>query len=148
MKSKLLLLFSFCLLFLGAACTKATQPTNPVLVAILTPIEAVGCSVEKAVVGVGASVLNAQCGAPIASATACLQSAIGNANICSVSGNASLSQFKTQGVVGNLACGYFVQFSLGLLTQAIPTSCGCTKNISATSFSAALTAACIAAVPI
>lgn len=65
-----------------------------------------------------------------------------------VSGQAKAQVAKPMGIVGDIACPIVVNTVIGFATSAIPSSWGCTGSASADSVSAALTAACEAAVPL
>jgi hypothetical protein len=138
---KLVLLFGACLLF---GCTKA----NP----ILTPVQQVGCDIEKAVTtsfasGVGAALT---CG-NIIQIQADLQKAFGNANLCSGMTTTTSKDAKavhTMGIVGNLACPVAVSAALGFLSNSIPANWACSASASASTLGTTLVTLCETAVPL
>ncbi len=163
-------------LSLGMGACKSTS-SNSTVAAILTPLKALGCSVETAVAGDAANVLVTQCGAPLAMAQACIMGVIGNANLCSVtlpasvqsvrllsgaawktigdipasalkSGTVTAQGVHVEGVIGNLACPLVTQFMLGYASGAIPVSCGCTTSLTQSAFAAAISAGCMSIVPV
>jgi len=125
-------------------CTK----TSP----IITPIKDVGCAIESAVTGsisqVVATSLNCTNQAAV---QASLQSAFGNANLCataSMAKQASLKSDRPKGVIGDLACPVAVSAAMGFLSNQVPTTWGCSVGATASALSAALVAACEAAIPL
>lgn len=142
---------SLAILCLGVMACKSSTSSS------ISPIQAVGCDIETAVIG-------AEAGA-IATLLTCanqtqistdLQTALGNANLCAQPGVAAVSMpqlkakasAKPMGIIGNIACPLVINVAIGYATQAVPASWSCTTGASAASLAAALTAACETAVPL
>lgn len=159
------------LLFLGTACNKTSSSISP-LAGLGCSVESAVAGAEAATIS---SLLSCSGAAQIESD---LMTALGNANLCnsplpapsglvaqSVSsqwkkvgdvkdedlksgkGQKALD-FHITGIVGSIACPIVVNVVIGYATQAIPTKWSCSAGSSAQSLSAALIAACTAAVPI
>ena len=143
----------------------------------MNPVQQAACDVEKvaltSVSQVIAGALN--CSAPDA-IEANLEVALGNVSFCQtplqapsalatvkalaagqgwqtigdikIPGNGVKSlAVEPQGVVGAIACPIIVNTVLGYMTSSIPSAWKCSASSSAGSVSAAITAACIAAIP-
>ena len=143
MKYFALLLASFA--FVG--CTKSGSS--------ISPAQAVGCDIESAVVAAEASAVSTLLSCTnVTQVQQDMMTALGNANLCAAPGVAAVSsaQMKSavsaKGVIGSLACPIVVNVLIGYASSAIPSTWGCSTGSSAQSLSAALTAACVAAVPI
>lgn len=121
----------------------------------LSPIADAGCQIETAVSsGIGTAVASALNCSNASAVQASLQAAFGNANLCAQQAAVSAAQaqakaqgIKPQGVVGNLACPVAVSAALGYLTNAVPSSWGCSSGTTMSAVSTAVIAACQSAIP-
>ena len=162
-----------CLLAMSfLSCTKPQAPAP-----ILTPIKDIACDVEKAVSGgLGSTIATSLSCAHPEIVSSELQAAFGNANMCATpivqpSGMAVMAQAKWKtigdipgdalkqkgmkamaapmGVIGSIVCPMAVQSAVGYLSNSIPVAWGCTgPNASFQGLLSALTAGCIAVVPL
>lgn len=141
-------------LMLGlSACKSASAPP------VLTAVESAVCDVESSITGVFGSQIVTACGGPTSAAAACgaaFQTALGNANLCSAPVAAvtvsqiatAKAKFAPKGVIGSVACPLAIGAVFGVLSTQIPSACGCTQSLSASSLDSLLVSACEAAVPI
>lgn len=170
------MLFSLVVLygvFAVTACTK--QQTQVVLEPIKAAGCAVESAITS---GFGAEVVSECGGTNAVACGQAFQVALGNVNLCAAplsvpagltvktvtatiktvgdvtnqdlkkSKEAGPEAVKTMGIVGAVACPIAINAGLGLLTGIVPAACGCTKNLSASQLGIALTAACVAAIPL
>lgn len=147
----LILILAPLFLFGLTACPKSSTGS-------LSPIQQAGCDIETAI---NASFSTAVAAALTCSNTAAIQAslatAFGAANLCTGQvASATTTQLnaaksaavKPNGIIGNLACPVAVSSALGFLSNAIPSSWGCSATASASALQATLTALCEGAVTI
>lgn len=141
----------------------------------LSPIQAVGCTVESTIVGVEAQAIATllTC-SNVAQIQTDMQTALGNVNFCAVPVPAPAvtsliatkvktigditqadldaakkgvqSKAVAKGIVATIACPIFFNVALGFATSQIPSKWSCQASTSAASLGAALTAACETAI--
>ncbi len=136
-------------IFIAAFLSSCAWFKSAPVQAVLQPVVHKACEDEtkaiNAVVASMDSVLHCK------SAEVCIKAALGNADICKYSPAALVAEGKVaaKGLVGNIVCPVATAAALGFLSNSIPESCGCelTADVNASAVAAALTAACVAAVP-
>jgi hypothetical protein len=137
---------------LGILCSCTSSSPSPG--SVISPITAVGCSIETAVTAGAASgiatALNCTSQAAIQTS---LQLALGNVNFCSYQPQADAAKLAKsskqplKGVLGDIACPVFINTAMGYLTNSVPAAWGCAAGASASAIAAALTTACETAIP-
>lgn len=147
----------FALLLMITACTSSSTSSGS-----MNPITAAGCDVETAVTaGFAGSIATAFTCSNQAAIQSSLQTALGNVNLCAanpsvaavtsaqITAKKALAKAASpMGIVGSLVCPLAINTIVGFATAQIPTAWGCTASASASDIVAALTTACVAAVPL
>lgn len=133
----------------------------------LTGLGGAICDVESTITSdFGAAIVSSCAGTDAVACGGALQSALGAINLCGQPGvsQVTMSQIKAakasrasakiagqvspNAIVGNLVCPLAVPAIMGLLSGLIPSACGCTQSIGASTIQPIFVSACEAAIPI